>query len=102
MIHFVSEGAACKYFEHYLDLDVLVVLPNTALNNQLYDHFNLAVCNQLELGFHVCINKQLDNSISAEKPEVYHFWPGFGGHFASVVYPENTCLEKLSKLVYDK
>lgn len=91
---------SCKYFENYLDLDTLLIVPNTCPNSQLYEHFSLAVCAQLETGFRHCIDLQLINSIAADKPIVHHFWPEFARHFISVLYPQNTCLEKLSKLVF--
>ena len=91
-------AAWCKLFEHYLDFDFLVVVPNTLLVTDLYKSFNAAACNQLELGFHGNIVHQLGNSITAEKPEPFHFWPSFAQHFITVLYPEHTSEEKLSKL----
>jgi hypothetical protein len=90
-------GACCKYFDHYVDLDVLVILPVTMLVNSLYEIFVEAACDRLEAGFQANIAQQLVNSISAEKPEVFHFWPSFCHHFITTLYPSNTSEEKLSK-----
>jgi len=79
-------------------LDALVIVPVVMPVQELYENFKKAICDQLESGFHYNIVQQLVNSISAEKPEVHHFWPSFGKHFVTVLYPLNTSEEKLSKL----
>lgn len=89
-------AAWCKLFEHYVDVDVLVVVPASMSATLLYRTFNFAVCAQLQFGYHANIVQQLGNSISAEKPEVFHLWPNFSQHFVTVLYPSNTSEEKLS------
>jgi len=79
-------------------MDFLVVVPNAVPAYRLYKKFSMAFLNQLEFGFHQNILDQLCNSISAEKPEVFHFWPAFAQHFVTVLYPDQTSEEKLSKL----
>jgi len=93
----VNLGARCKFFDHYLDLDTLVVVPLSLPVTGLYKLFIDAIINRLELGLHENINQQLINSISAEKPQVFHLWPTFCDHFISVFYPSNMSEEKLSK-----
>jgi len=90
-------AARCKQFEHYVDIDVLVIVPSCMSANALCKEFNFAVSSQLHFGFQPNIVQQLSNSISAEKPQVYHFWPSFCQHFVSVLYPHNTPEEKLSE-----
>lgn len=89
-------AAWCKLFEHYVDIDALVVVPASLPASLLYNRFNMAVCTQLQFGFHANIVQQLGNSISATKPQVYHLWPKFSQHFITVLYPQNTSEEKLS------
>ncbi len=69
------------------------MLPFSGLHAEL----NNAVLNQLVRGFQSSILRQLGNSITAEKPEPFHSWPLFAQHFITVMYPEHTSEEKLSK-----
>jgi hypothetical protein len=85
----------CKYFEHTINIDVLVIIPQTMSAQYLHKKFNSAVNNQLLSGFYENICHQLGNSISAEKPEVFHFWPNIGQGFISALYPRNTTEDRL-------
>jgi len=62
---------------------------------KLYRKFNATVCSQLEEGFKDNIIRQLNNSITAVKPETFHFWPNFLQHPVTVVYPQHVPDEKL-------
>lgn len=95
----VVTGARCKYFEHYLRIDTIVIVPVSMPSDMLYQKFNQAITAQLEIGIFSNIEGQLANSITAELPIVHHFWPSVVQHFVSVVYPEHASEEKLSKSI---